>query len=437
VCSEDPFSCDNTWDGICASSASELCDSGPPTGACCFPDGSCVQSTAADCQGDYQGDGTDCASTECPIAPTCPGDGDCCDPAGNGTPGCNDAACCELICGLDPFCCDTSWDGVCAGAALEQCEGCFGCCYTSNGSAGCDDEACCNAVCAVDPFCCETTWDGLCASDAAELCFDAVCPGDTNGDLSVDVTDLTNVILAWGSTEFCGTGADVDPNGIVDVGDLTTVILNWGSCQGCGFPNAGPCGEANGTPYCDDEACCEAVCAVDPFCCDVEWDGLCAEEALELCGGPSEEGEPCGEDLNGGCNSDPPAFGSISCGETILGNAWADGGSRDTDWYLVTTTDDCTTLTATLNAAFEGVVFIVDGIDTCEPVVVGEAGGNATPAVADVGPGSYVVFVAAAGFEGSPCGTTTGYDVTLECTPCPPGAQMMKRSRGNLSATSR
>ncbi len=52
----------------------------------------------------------------------------------------------------------------------------------------------------------------------------------------------------------------------------------------CGDPAAGSCFEANLTPGCDDQACCEAVCAVDLFCCDVSWDSVCAEAAEDICG---------------------------------------------------------------------------------------------------------------------------------------------------------
>ncbi len=47
---------------------------------------------------------------------------------------------------------------------------------------------------------------------------------------------------------------------------------------------AGDCCEANGTPGCDDPECCEIVCAIDPFCCDQNWDSICAGEAADLCG---------------------------------------------------------------------------------------------------------------------------------------------------------
>jgi hypothetical protein len=54
------------------------------------------------------------------------------------------------------------------------------------------------------------------------------CPPDVNGDGSVDVDDLTALILAWGSCPQCP--ADIDGNGVVDVDDLTAVILGWGAC---------------------------------------------------------------------------------------------------------------------------------------------------------------------------------------------------------------
>ena len=55
--------------------------------------------------------------------PACPGPGDCCDPAGNGSPGCDNLDCCQRVCATDPFCCSVVWDTVCANAAqlLPQC----------------------------------------------------------------------------------------------------------------------------------------------------------------------------------------------------------------------------------------------------------------------------------------------------------------------------
>ncbi len=53
----------------------------------------------------------------------------------------------------------------------------------------------------------------------------------------------------------------------------------------CGPSNPQSCFVANPGPGCNDAGCCGLVCAVDPFCCNVAWDGICANEALDLCGG--------------------------------------------------------------------------------------------------------------------------------------------------------
>ncbi len=98
------------------------------------------------------------------------------------------------------------------------------CCF-ANGGPGCDDPVCASTVCALDPFCCNVAWDGICANEALEL-----CPNTCGGDPS-------NCCLAHG-----GLG-------------------------------------------CDDPDCQAAVCAVDPFCCQVAWDQICADEAHQFCGG--------------------------------------------------------------------------------------------------------------------------------------------------------
>jgi hypothetical protein len=56
------------------------------------------------------------------------------------------------------------------------------------------------------------------------------CEGDTNGSGTVDVDDLINVILDWG-TDGSEHGGDVNGSGTVDVDDLVLVILRWGPCE--------------------------------------------------------------------------------------------------------------------------------------------------------------------------------------------------------------
>ena len=54
--------------------------------------------------------------------PACgPDAGDCFIP--NGTPGCDDEICCDLVCQTLPFCCVVEWDEECAAAAPDLCQG--------------------------------------------------------------------------------------------------------------------------------------------------------------------------------------------------------------------------------------------------------------------------------------------------------------------------
>ncbi len=63
------------------------------------------------------------------------------------------------------------------------------------------------------------------------LCSDITCcSADTDGNMDVNVVDLVNVILDWG-TDGSANGGDVDGSGIVDVADLDEVILAWGPCE--------------------------------------------------------------------------------------------------------------------------------------------------------------------------------------------------------------
>lgn len=145
------------------------------------------------------------------------------------------------------------------------------------------------------------------------------------------------------------------------------------------------------------------------------------------------EGEACGDDANGGCNSDPDMFGAGDCGVTIGGLSFADAG-RDTDWYLVTPVDTDgdgqVTIRSTLSSSFPGVNFILDA-SNCDAVALigtigaGDACANIATAEACVPAGngeSYVIFVAPGNpdgsgiFDGFPCADGPHeYTVLIEC----------------------
>lgn len=128
-------------------------------------------------------------------------------------------------------------------------------CFATSPDPGCDTPACANAVCVFDSTCCEVEWGQQCVDLAATQ------PGACGFPI-----------------ENCPGAAD---------------------CCAVDFDNAG----------CNDPECCEAVCAVDSFCCDVNWDECCVQLAEELCeicpqSPPAQSCEFfCGFDDIDGCGS--------------------------------------------------------------------------------------------------------------------------------------
>ena len=110
-------------------------------------------------------------------------------------------------------------------------------------------------------------------------------------------------------------------------------ICGDGICEGdepitcpvdCSIP--GDCCTDSGGLGCEDQECTDIVCSIDPFCCEVAWDSICAAEAIELCpicgGGPEcgngilEDGEECdGDDFGGDDCSDVGEYnyGYLTC----------------------------------------------------------------------------------------------------------------------------
>jgi len=119
----------------------------------------------------------------------------------------------------------TSLNAACR-APLPGCRDCL----VVKRDVGCELEACEAVVCEEDPFCCEVEWDFICVAEALSDCVDVcVIPADFSS--------------------CCVATAEL----------------------GCG-----------------DDTCEATVCAEDPYCCEVGWDGICAGEAFEDCPGLCE-----------------------------------------------------------------------------------------------------------------------------------------------------
>ena len=411
ICLNDPFCCNNMWDGICAGAAQNTCDvcGGEPETNCCIvhatpscEDGGCA---AAVCQVDlyccdeqWDPSCTDLAFDLCPGICSA---GSCCE--SHPFVGCDDAACQALICPADPFCCDTQWDGICAGTAESQCPVCGGTppdppptyegpdCCISHGTPGCEDPACQAQVCDADAYCCDTQWDAICANlgqAECEVCVGVVVPGSplcTNGTCEAGETcwtcptdcgacdggccstheapgceDAECVAVVCPADPFCcdnqWDGPCVDQAlaqcpvcvGYVAVcGDSTCESTeSCGTCpEDCGECPDGDCCTAHPTVGCDDPECTAVICPADPFCCDTQWDGICASAALQqcadctpVCGDESCVGnENCGTcptdcgECSGDCCAAHPATGceSQACMEIVCP---ADTFCCETQW---------------------------------------------------------------------------------------------------------
>jgi hypothetical protein len=182
------------------------------------------------------------------------------------------------------------------------------------------------------------------------------------------------------------------------------------------------CCVAGSGPGCTDVECCTQICAGDAFCCETEWDQLCANAAVAgcaVCGGgdcqipagTSTEAELCGEDLNGGCNGG--AYDPAAIGAEISGTFWADNDARDTDWYEITVTE-ATEISLEIYSNIPCFAAVVN--TDCDGGIIGDATVGACPGTGSVcvPPGTYYVVALPSVFTGFACGGAIPNDYTLK-----------------------
>jgi hypothetical protein len=129
----------------------------------------------------------DCCTAVCAIDPTC------CETAW-------DVGCVVVALGLPE--CDKAECDIENPCLVSDQDCCVGAPSTPPGTPGCSDAVCCLVVCQLDPSCCGSNWDDMCASAAQGLCPNlncgSTCPADLNGDGVVDGADLGILLGAWG-----------------------------------------------------------------------------------------------------------------------------------------------------------------------------------------------------------------------------------------------
>jgi hypothetical protein len=151
----------------------------------------------------------------------------------HGLPGCSDEQCCLAVCGLDSFCCE-EWDANCAQLADLTCAGLCGAqasgsCFAANGSGGCDDAACCGIVCGLDPYCCDQVWDGNCSLFAGFVCS---VPGGDCGDPGTGDCAESNGTPSCEDAECCESVCQIDATCCDAVWDQLCVALADQACGG-------------------------------------------------------------------------------------------------------------------------------------------------------------------------------------------------------------
>ena len=222
------------------------------------------------------------------IAGSCPSTGSCFEPHG-GT-GCDTASCCSAVCAIDSWCCQIEWDETCVEHAMEVCGVCGGAgapdCFTVHDFPACDDPYCCNTVCSADPFCCDTEWDSQCVNAALAKC---TCGGAQTGNCFQNHTTPY-----CKNAECCNAVCEADPFCCNDHWDNLCASEAGQICASCGGAGAGSCLTPHNNKACNNAVCCEAVCSIDPFCCNIEWDSQCANNAIALCAS-------CGGTATGSC----------------------------------------------------------------------------------------------------------------------------------------
>ena len=170
--------------------------------------------------------------------------------------------------------------------------------------------------------------------------------------------------------ECCEAVCDVDPN-CCEIGwDEFCVVISEEICGGLACPGSQPCDQFSVIPGCDDRDCCRLTCDHDWYCCSIQWDAYCIDLATDICSTPLcelripsgtiDESEPCDERLNDGCNMLSEESTPIMLGDVILGTTTT-STPRDTDWFSFQL-EEASTVRVVLEAEFPAQVTLQSGV---------------------------------------------------------------------------
>ena len=216
----------------------------PASGACCLPNGTCDIRSEAQCAqagGTYRGNGTDCATANCPppLGACCFGtsclnlsEADCANAAGTWLGAgvacsqgntCPTGACClpdgscEIRSEASCVASGGIFRGVGAVCGTANCPQPSGACCLANGSC----LLLTAADCAIIPG---SAWAGggtTCATGCT-------CPADWNEDTLVNSGDISAFLTSWlASVQVPDLVADFNGDGVTNSGDISSFLTEW------------------------------------------------------------------------------------------------------------------------------------------------------------------------------------------------------------------
>jgi hypothetical protein len=242
-----------------------------------------------------------------------PGAGDCC--VAHMNAGCEVPECCDTVCSVDPYCCQTQWDSLCEGEAQSMCDACgTGPCspppcnyqelepcgeFTNGGcqSTGFESISVGTTVCGtfwLDANATDGDWYSLTLLEDTRLTINLYAEGTCGLHLMDQECGTTMALARTGcplSVEYCapaGTYRVLAERDVLDGApcgsDASAYVLQvQGTACGvraCGS-SAQDCLSPSMEPACANSECCNAVCAIDSYCCAVAWDRICVSLAWE------------------------------------------------------------------------------------------------------------------------------------------------------------
>jgi hypothetical protein len=119
--------------------------------------------------------------------------------------------------------------------------------------------------------------------------------GETNQDGSFRSCFTSQTGPSCSDADCCNAVCSIDPGCCNVVWDQSCADQAAVTCQTCGSTTAS-CYVEHSTPSCSDSNCCERVCAIDPSCCNSSWDADCVDLATANC-------LACGAEGIGACDT--------------------------------------------------------------------------------------------------------------------------------------